>query len=261
VFASSSARCTRSTIWNLDLTEGPRDTNVMDYDAFKATFLRALAAARIPTIGGDRLNETFDPRSLDRTCGTYVEGPDRGAAGIFHVSGELSWRWRAIHTARAATTEEDLLSDLLGRNDVDEVTTKPPWVRIDVKLHATIQLSQTLAMPSTTRWARWGHDVAEQFDNKMRLIPAEDSRMSADGRLEVLGWQGEPQLTVECTAAGELKLRAIELPAFQILELPRRWDDPDREPDGDPEVVLDAMFKRLDRGLAAWGKLVRQLAG
>jgi hypothetical protein len=82
-----------------------RDTDAMDYEAFKATRLRALAASRIQTIGVDRLNETLDARSLDRTCVSDLEGPDRSAAGLFHISGEISWRWRAIHTARTATTE------------------------------------------------------------------------------------------------------------------------------------------------------------
>jgi hypothetical protein len=26
----------------------------------------------------------------DRTCMAYLEGPDRGAAGLFHISGEIS---------------------------------------------------------------------------------------------------------------------------------------------------------------------------
>jgi hypothetical protein len=228
----------------------------MDYEAFKATFLRSLAASRIPTIGSERVHETLDARSLDRICVVYVEGPDRGDAGPFHVSGEVSWRWRSIHTARTATTEEDLLSELLGRVDLDEVETKLPWLRVDVKLRASVQPTQALAMPPSAIWARWGRDVAEQFNDRMRLVPADN-----DGRLEILGWQGEPKLTVECTEMGELRLRAIELPAFQLLELPRRWDDPDRESDEDPGLALNAMFKRVSRGLAAWRDLALHLAG
>jgi hypothetical protein len=78
--------------------------------------------------------------------------------------------------------------------------------------------------------------------------------MSTDRRLEVLGWQGEPQFTVDAPRhAYELRPQAIEQPAFQLPELPRRWDDPEREPDEDVRVALDARFKRLSRGLGASG--------
>ena len=39
-----------------------------------------------------------------------------------------------------------MLSELLGRDEADELETEQPWMRIDLKLHATVQLSRTLAI-------------------------------------------------------------------------------------------------------------------
>lgn len=78
--------------------------------------------------------ETLDLRSTDRTVTVYVEPIARDIGRPFHVSGAISWRWDAFKTARMATREEDLLAELLGRENVDAVETERPWLRIDIDL-------------------------------------------------------------------------------------------------------------------------------
>ena len=78
------------------------------------------------------------------------------------------------------------------------------------------------------------------------------ARETTDGHLEILAWQGEPEIKLTCTPLGELRLQSVEIGAFQIIELPRRWDDPDREPDDGPQDQLAAMFRRVKAALVAW---------
>ena len=69
---------------------------------------------------------------------------------------------------------------------------------------------------------------------------------------EILAWQGEPEIRFTCTRSGELRLEAIALKAFQMIALPRSWDDSDREKDNDPRGELTAMFRRVKAALMAW---------
>jgi hypothetical protein len=51
---------------------------------------------------------------MDRTV-KFLVGALGQDAEPFHIGATLSWRWDSLHTARTATTEEDLLTELLGR--------------------------------------------------------------------------------------------------------------------------------------------------
>ena len=54
-------------------------------------------------------------RSVAVCSGTTVSGTVRGQrAEPFHVTAELSFRWDAAKSARSGTTEEDVLTNLLG---------------------------------------------------------------------------------------------------------------------------------------------------
>ncbi len=45
-------------------------------------------------------------------------------------------------------------------------------------------------------------------------------------------------MKLTCGAAGDLKLESVEVSAFLLIELPRRWDDPDRRQDEHPAQQL-----------------------
>jgi len=67
-----------------------------------------------------------------------------------------------------------------------------------------------------------------------------------------LPW-GDPELKASCNPLGELRLEAISVSAFQGVDLPRVWNDTDREPDDDPYDQLEAVFQRVRAALYAWG--------
>jgi len=91
------------------------------------------------------------------------------------------------------------------------------------------------------------------------LVPEERTRQARDGMLEILAWQGEPVAQVLCGEDGILKLGAVEVTAFQLLELPRRWHDTDRRDDPHPAPQLHEFFARVRASLHAWMQALSHL--
>ena len=56
-------------------------------------------------------------------------------------------------------------------------------------------------------------------------------------------------------------LEVVELSAWQAVEVPRIFDDPDREPDPGPEEELAALFGRTRGALSAWMQALDHLRG
>lgn len=223
----------------------------MDYDAFKAGFLEALAESELPTIGFVPAKEELDLRALDRTCTVYVEPIGGARDQRFHVSAAISWRWGVAQTARTRSTEEDLLTQLLGREGAEGTQTEPPQLRVDISLQASLEFGKSLPMPGPEAWRAWSEEAVERLETIERLMP-EEVVFETGGLPEIRAWQGDPEIQLTCTRIGELRLESIALKAFQMIALPRSWDDPDRERDDDPRDQLAAMFRRVKAALMAW---------
>lgn len=119
----------------IDVSLSPPDDFRMDYDAFRRVWNEELAQSRLLVFPS--ANETLDLRSMERSYSTFVEPAGGQGAEPFHVSAKLSWRWDALQTARAATTEDDMLGQLLGREQIDDVETERPWLRVGARSIAT----------------------------------------------------------------------------------------------------------------------------
>lgn len=230
----------------------------MDYETFKQTFLRALGESRLPMIGLSA-HESIDLRSMDRSFKVYVEPIGRGIGDRVHVAATISWRWSALHTARTVTPEESMVAELLGREDADDVATEPPTLRIDIKLRAGFDPGRAIAMPSPSTWVKWSREASSRLETVERLIPEETAQDLPDGRMAVLGWQGDPELDVVCDSFGQLRLQAVRFEAFQLLDLPRHNSDSSREPDELPDVQLDHLFRRVKAALYACGEVMDHL--
>lgn len=229
----------------------------MRYEEFKAAWDEALRESRLPIFGTGE--ETLDLRSMDRRCQVYVE-PFGGQQVVpFHVTATLSWRWRAELTARAATTEEDLLRSLLGRDDAEEIETEQPWLRVDITLTVHAPHGKPLPLPAKSVWAQWVREAMGRLERIEPIIPEENVRETEDGRLAILAWRGEPEVKTICTAEGELKLESVELAAWQAIQLPRQWSGSDREPDEHPHRQLREMFARVRAALHAWMEVMDHL--
>jgi hypothetical protein len=229
----------------------------VNYDEFKAAFLQALWASGLSTIGRVPAEERLDLGSTDRSLVVYIEPAERGLERPFHVSGVVSWRWDALQTARTTTTEEDLLTGLVGRDGARALETVRPWLRIDVQLRAALEVGRSIPLPSPAQWTRWRREGASR--SIPRVVTDDVSHDTAGGSRAVPAWQGEPEIHATCDRRGDLRLESLSLSAFQGIELPRVWDDPERKRDGDPHEQLTAMFGRVKVALAAWGEALDRL--
>jgi len=219
----------------------------MNYEQFRASWLEALSAAGMPSFLFSPA-ETIDLDDMCRTHQVYVHLGRSEQVEPFHATARLTWTWDALQTARTNTTEEDVLAELLGEEGRDDCTERP-WLRVDVTLSATLPWGSPLALPEAPRWRRWVAGVTERLTP---LMPA--GYADADGKRLVLSWRGEPQATVQCALDGELFLTGVELSAWQGIDLPRQWDDPDRERDEEPDDQLADFARRVWKALREWNR-------
>ena len=112
----------------------------MTYEEFKQAWGHARRDSGVPILSAHEGKETMDLRSMDRSFESHVKPVGGQDAEPFYVTATLSWRWDSLLTARTATTEEDMLSELLGREEARDVETEPSWMRVDVKLHASLPM-------------------------------------------------------------------------------------------------------------------------
>ena len=221
----------------------------MRYDEFRALWDRGLAEAKIPVWG--RPTERIDMLSMARHYEIAVEPLGRQDARPFFVTALLSWRWDALKSARTATTDEDLLREIHGREETEDLNTEQPWLRVDLRLRATLPWGQPIAMPSSTVLAGWIQELTGRLERFEPLLPEQIARETSEGLLEVLAWKGDPTLDASCDADGGLLLHGVTLEAWHALDLPRRWDDPDKV-DPYPDDDLARLLAHVRGGLVAW---------
>ena len=226
----------------------------MDYDAFRELWHEALAQARLIT-APLWPTETIDLRQMARSYEVYMPMYHRNQTGPFHVTVELNWRWDALQSARTATTEEDLLVSLLGE-DGHDLDTDRRWVRVDVTLHATLPADTPLSMPDADVWRQWMGRVMHEMD---RLEPPDLPEVRWDRGEAPLFWQGHPVARLQCRPDGRLYLTGVEMPAWQGIELPRQWDNPDRPRDEGTEVQLRSFCEWVSDSLQVWEDSLRHL--
>jgi hypothetical protein len=232
----------------------------MNHESFRKAFESALRESRLG-IFGIRGEELLDLHGLDRIHRIGVEPIGGQDAEPFLVTAWFSWRWSALHTARAGTTEEDLLTEVLGREPAADVQTDMPWIRVDIALKATLPYGKPMVMPGPASMRQWFHEVAHRLE-RIEPLTAEEKIRHEDGRLAVLAWQqAEPCVHAVCRPSGDLMLEGVELAAWQGVEVPRIFDDPDREPDAGPEEELAALVGRTRSALSAWMQALDHLRG
>ncbi|HUW09875.1 MAG TPA: hypothetical protein VM537_09095 [Anaerolineae bacterium] len=224
----------------------------MNYDQFRTLFHEALDAAGLMPA----LPQSLEAVSLGRMRRTYETIVELGAPQPrpFYVTATLSWEWDAALAARSATTEEGLLTELLGRDGYSLVTERP-WLRVGVRLTASLPTDAPIPMPEAGAWRRWAAKVQARLA-PLLPIQSEDDEYG----LRVLSARSEPEARLRCDPdTGRLYLTRVELSAWQGIDLPRQWDNPDREPDPWPEPQLADLAGRVRSALQAWEKCLRYL--
>ena len=218
----------------------------MDYDQFRAAWHEALDAAGLLPLPPFP-SETVELRWMSRGYSINVSLRNVQRAGPFRIIAGLSWKWDAALAARAATTEEDLLVEVLGE-DGYYLVTEQPWLRVGVTLRAMLPIDSPLPVPDADARRRW---TAEVTSGLAPLLPIEG--MDEDVvEPDTLSWRGMPTARLQCNPDGELYLASVELSAWQGIDMPRQWDNPDREPDDWPAAQLADFAGRLCPALQVW---------
>jgi len=239
------------------LTTPPVNANDprMRYDQFRAAWASAQRSARLRPMGLEP-RETLDQRSLSRTYAVGFEGP---RAEPFHVGAQVSWDWDALLTARSATNEEDMLTELFGRSTTGRGRKMtPPSVRVDVAFRASLEWGKSVVLPSQDAWEGWCLQTVDELHG-LWTAPLNKKRKARAEPL-VTCWAGEPTAQVEVQADGRLLLSSLELLAWRFVEFPPTRDGHDAEGLPEPERALTTLLERVGKGLDVWTAALAQLA-
>ena len=110
-------------------------------------------------------------------------------------------------------------------------------------------------MPDADAWRRWTAEVTTRLAPFLPTGDGEDDQ----GR-PVLCWCGEPTAQLRCDPdTGRLYLTGVELSAWQGIDLPRQWDNPDRQPDPWPDAQLADLASRVRQALQMWEECLSYL--
>ncbi|MCQ3978131.1 MAG: hypothetical protein DPW09_32295 [Anaerolineae bacterium] len=218
----------------------------MNYEQFRTVWHEALAKAGLMSVPPQKPSEVLDLEGFSRTYKINVGLGMAQPKTSFYVSATFDWCWDALQAARSITREEDVLTELMGREAYD-LDTVPPWLRIGLTLRGGLPLDSPIPMPEPARWRRWAAEVIARLEP---ILPIE-SRMD-DDNLIVLSSRSEPVAQLRCDPDGRLFLTGVELSAWQSIDLPREWDNPDRPVDPDPDAQLFDFTERVRRALQAW---------
>lgn len=227
----------------------------MRYAEFRDRLEDALQGAGLFFQNADRRVETIDLAHTARSWKVHVFGAALPSADPFHVSAEIGFEWSPVDAARAYTTEEDLLTELVGRRR-RPIRTERRWTRIDLSLHASLPYGSTTSMPDSRVLGSWTASVGEKADAAFTDIQEKKGRVVA-----VLGGHGDVEVHAHCKPDGVISLTAVAISGFRLARVPRVWDDPERrEAERDLSADLGGLARRFKTALDEWTRSVSELA-
>ena len=228
----------------------------MRYDEFRDQFCESLAKAGLFFAGLDRPTETIDLSTTERRLRAFVLRNTSQRAEPFTVSVEIAFRWSPVESARSRTCEEDLLTELHGRNE-QPTNTEPRELRVDITLYAKLPYGSTTPMPEPQVFGPWIAVIEERLDEPLPAV----SRKGRGRRATTMGYRGEVEVAARHSSEGVLSLVGLSLSGFRIVHVPRVWDDPERrETEKGAARELDQLALWFKGALDGWAKSVAELA-
>lgn len=227
----------------------------MRYADFRDQFENALREAGLFVRGVDRRIETIDLADSVRHWKVDIWRANTRSVEPFHVSAVIAFTWDPINTARAYTTEEDLLEAVVGRRR-RPIKTEHRWVRVDLSLHAGLPYGSTTPMPEPQMFAGWTAAVEQHADAAFTEIKERQGRIVA-----VFGGHTDLDVQAQCKSGGVLSLSGVSIEGFRIVHVPRAWADPvRRETERNVSDELDRAARTFNTALDEWTNRVSELA-
>jgi hypothetical protein len=223
------------------------------YDQFRDAFSDSLRAAGLHFNLGSP-TETIDLGTTSRRWKAAVGYLTPQRAEPFLVSASVWFDWSPFESARTYTIEEDLVTELLGR-DEDPPETMPRHLRTAIVLHATLAYDSRVPMPGRKVWSEWSIIVEEDLTPFLSTEAAGHE----GGFVIVMGWRGTVEVQSKCSEEGALCLSGVSLPSWHAVVPPRIRDGVDEEPEGDIERQLQKLAKRYRDAYDAWMDCVTEL--
>jgi hypothetical protein len=223
----------------------------MRYDEFRDRWQGALRTAHV-LAHHDRPEEMIDLTTTERRWRVH---PLARPTEPFQAGATISFRWGPFNSTRSYTCEEDLLTELFGRSRAGR-STQPRLLRVDITLRAMLPYGSTTPMPAPDVWAPWVASVEETLDTALT------GRRRRKGA--VIAWRGDLEIVGRSTPDGAFWFDGMSVSAFEMIVLPRIWDDPRRrEREASADEQIDGLAVRFRGALDAWtasvGELVKWL--
>jgi hypothetical protein len=226
----------------------------MQYEEFCNRLQRALQAAGLFSACSDHAVESIDLANSTRSWKLNIWRITSDSAEPFHVSARICFDWHPVDAARTFTCEEDLLTELLGRR-IRLPKTQCGRTRIDLELHATLPYGSTAPVPEPPLLLSWTGSVSEKLGKLLIDVQEREGKVVA-----ILGSREQPRIETQCREPGGLSLSGISVSAFQMVRIPRHWDDPDRRrAEKDNSGELARIAGRFKEALDEWTKSVAEL--
>jgi hypothetical protein len=166
--------------------------------------------------------ETIELASGARHWEVFVMQSSSLHAETFHVSAKIAFEWSPFNTARSYTTEEDLLTELLGRKK-QSLATAQRFVRVDLDLQASLPYGATTTLPDSQVFGGWTTSVNQKLDGLLTEHKERQGRLIA-----ILGGLNEVEVHARGDAGDLLCIQRISVAGFRLVRVPRAWDNPDR---------------------------------
>ena len=177
----------------------------MRYDEFRDHLEAALQRNSLHLHGLQRV-ETVELASTERHWRVYVHGAASPSTEPFDVSAEIGFAWSPFDAARSYAREEDLLTELIGR-EKRLPRTERRWKRVDLCLHATLPYGSTTAMPEPQLFGAWTTSILEKIHGAFAEVEEKEGRIVAVlGAHEDVDVQAhyQPDGVVSCEGPGDL---------------------------------------------------------
>ena len=225
----------------------------MNHETFRTAWLDALRAQGLLS-RFDFSEDLIDTRTMARKHSVRIGLDMPQHAEPFLASMRLRWTWTPVHSARTYTNEEDLLSELLGREQAHAVVTEPPWVRVDIEMHATLPYGNPLRMQGPDALRQWTREATRALEPTLRS----KVEFNAEGVDAVHAYLGEPEARVKWNDSSELLLLGVELASWRGVELPR-VSDVDSPFEADTASQLERLAADARAAFAAWTRSLTML--